>query len=1160
MSKVSRFFKSRRTLVAIGCLFLVALVWLVLGWWLDMDALVCLIATCGVLVLFILYLVIEQAFEKKQSEKLEKSIWEQSEEQKMAVRPEKREEIENLRQELSASIQKLKKSKLGGGRRGTSALYALPWYMIIGPPAAGKTTAIRNSGLEFPFGTDREIQGVGGTRNCDWWFSNSAIILDTAGRYTTEDEDREEWTAFLDILKKNRKRQPINGVMVCISIADLMNARRDELEWHARTIRKRIDELLQQLGVRYPVYLIFTKCDLINGFVEFFEDFGLTQREQVWGCSLTAEQQADPKPRVVFEKEFETLHDAIVEMRLARLTPGIKRETRSRIFAFPMEFLSMKENLAYFVGNVFQPNPYQEAPLFRGFYFTSGTQEGVPIDKVVASIAQAFGLSPEMSEQFNPEIQTKSYFIENLFTDIIIPDDTLVRPTSKTGKTLRYFRVGLISLIVGGLLLFVLGVTQAYFSSKDLLATSSARVANAKTKLSSSAYGLDYFDNLDNVRQEILRLEEKSFFSFSFGMDRRNAMWAPTCNVYFTSLEPFLKERIYKALASRLSDASIDKGELYEFLKAYLLLGDKRDLVDDTQRAFLNGRLSILLAQSFPEASSNARLNALVKEQLQFFLQRLNNDDDDCRIPQMTSSPDLVQRARSAIKLDKSFLVYKGVIGSVGGEPIKISAAPFEGEYVIDPAFTKTGWEKVKELLGEGIEKTLQEQWVLARADAPEEAQEDVNVLRTEVLDLYFKDYEKEWLKPFRSVNLKPYSDLNNAKNTLKDLSDPGTSPIAVLLKKTAEETQLQEVTKSFFDRFAKYTPKLLKGMVNSDKPTTLTVDQQFAGLHALVNGSEGQELQGLLQKFSSLAEEFEQAQNDPTQIAAFAEKTFKGSGGISGLLIEVKTKLEKMKGDPILREGVAKMFTVPLIQTWDVFLKFAQDDLNDRWKTQVFDTYKDGIAKKFPFSSESASDATVQEIDEFFKQGVPAFAKENLKSFCDEKSLDPKLWQGQGIRISSDTRAALRNAKAIGDFFGGQKFSLKFISQNNPDVEKVCIAVGAPDNCFEYDADNYKPTVTQSMFQSGTSTVVIRLIRGTKNLLFFSGDDKVVAEKKEEGDWAWLKFHWSAQPLPGGQFQVVLKTVEGGSDVQVVYSLKPDDAKKFTKAAMSFSCPPQLN
>jgi type VI secretion system protein ImpL len=68
-----------------------------------------------------------------------------------------------------------------GGKR--DYLYTRPWYMIIGPPGAGKTTALINSGLRFPF-ADSALKGVGGTRNLDFWFADEAALVDTAGRYT----------------------------------------------------------------------------------------------------------------------------------------------------------------------------------------------------------------------------------------------------------------------------------------------------------------------------------------------------------------------------------------------------------------------------------------------------------------------------------------------------------------------------------------------------------------------------------------------------------------------------------------------------------------------------------------------------------------------------------------------------------------------------------------------------------------------------------------------------------------------------------------------------------------------------------------------------------------------------------------------------------------
>lgn len=100
-------------------------------------------------------------------------------------------------------------------------LYQLPWYIIVGAPGAGKTTALINSGLEFPLGESigrTALRGVGGTRHCDWWFTQEAVLLDTAGRYTLQESQRardaSEWQTFINLLKRYRTRQPINGVIM----------------------------------------------------------------------------------------------------------------------------------------------------------------------------------------------------------------------------------------------------------------------------------------------------------------------------------------------------------------------------------------------------------------------------------------------------------------------------------------------------------------------------------------------------------------------------------------------------------------------------------------------------------------------------------------------------------------------------------------------------------------------------------------------------------------------------------------------------------------------------------------------------------------------------------------------------------------------------------
>src|SRR5205085_2105799 len=143
----------------------------------------------------------------------------------------------------------------------------------IGAPGSGKTTALVNSGLNFPLeqrSGPGAVRGVGGTRNCDWWFTDEAIFLDTAGRYTTQDSDAASdsagWAEFLALLKKYRKRRPLNGIILTISAQDLMVEGGSARETHVAAARRRLSELTKELRIQLPVYLLVTKVDLVAGF------------------------------------------------------------------------------------------------------------------------------------------------------------------------------------------------------------------------------------------------------------------------------------------------------------------------------------------------------------------------------------------------------------------------------------------------------------------------------------------------------------------------------------------------------------------------------------------------------------------------------------------------------------------------------------------------------------------------------------------------------------------------------------------------------------------------------------------------------------------------------------------------------------------------------
>src|SRR5260370_1257513 len=219
-------------------------------------------------------------------------------------------------------------------------LYDLPWYVIIGPPGAGKTTALVNSGLKFPLSrgaAPAAVAGVGGTRYCDWWFTEEAVLIDTAGRYTTQDSDaksdKESWFSFLDLLKKSRPRQPINGVLIAISIEDILTMSRQDLAAHAEAIRMRLLELHQRLKVSFPVYALFTKVDLVAGFAEYFSYLNEASRRQAWGATF---QTADKNKNLIasIPPQFALLQKRLSEETLDRLQDEPAPPHRVQLFGF----------------------------------------------------------------------------------------------------------------------------------------------------------------------------------------------------------------------------------------------------------------------------------------------------------------------------------------------------------------------------------------------------------------------------------------------------------------------------------------------------------------------------------------------------------------------------------------------------------------------------------------------------------------------------------------------------------------------------------------------------------------------------------------------------------------------------------------------------------
>jgi type VI secretion system protein ImpL len=489
-------------------------------------------------------------------------------------------EVQKLRERFDEAVAALKEQ-----RRSGHSLYDLPWYVIIGAPGSGKTTALLNSGLRFPIEQrvgKGALRGVGGTRNCDWWFTDEAIFLDTAGRYTTQDSDAASdslgWSEFLALLKKHRARRPINGVILTINAHDLIVEGAAAREAHVDAARNRLDELNRELNIQLPVYLMVTKCDLVDGFAEYFEDLAAEGRAQVWGVTFPYEQTVANDAPLAYPAEFDALMTRLNERVYERLEHVRDTRRRAKIFAFPQQMATLRESLTQFVADTFDSRQFAGQVLLRGVYFTSGTQDGTPIDRLLGSIGRTFGAAVRPSSG-----PGKAYFVESLLKDVMIGESGLAG--INRGLEARKAAMQLGAYVAAGLIAVagVLALTVGYNRNRDFLEQTRIEVDGLdKVPPVPVTAAIDRIvPRLDAIRAIVdsaERFRDNTALPLRWGLYQGASIGHSARDAYLRELDTVLMPRVSALIRSRMLQSSSDPQKLHAYFKGYLMLGQPEHL------------------------------------------------------------------------------------------------------------------------------------------------------------------------------------------------------------------------------------------------------------------------------------------------------------------------------------------------------------------------------------------------------------------------------------------------------------------------------------------------------------------------------------------------------------------------------------------------------
>ena len=692
-------------------------------------------------------------------------------------------------------------------------LYQLPWYIIIGPPGAGKTTLLSNSNLHFPlseqFGKEA-LRGVGGTRNCDWWFTNEAILLDTAGRYTTQDSnekvDQTAWLGFLDLLKEHRKQQPINGVIVAVSLSDILQQTQPERLKHAKNIRQRIEELHQQLTINFPIYIMFTKADLVAGFNEFFDDLNKTEREQVWGMTFPfdeATHQASSQAKEnnidvntgfnsdLFKTEFTLLEQRIHRQLLQKLEHERNLKRRQALYIFPQQFSSLQTLLREFLEVSFKSSNFQQNAMLRGVYFSSATQEGSPIDRIMGSLASQFGMGRQSLQNFSAK--GKSFFINHLLSQVIFSESGLAGTNLKLKKKMQWLQsvAGIATVVVS--LIIIMIWFNSYHNNQKIIANYQQEVDKVQQLLARNSSQSDLSAQLpllNKVRQLTASYTDDKTpvpYAARWGLSQRPALAEDMDIKYIQLLRRTLQPHSKQLLEQLIANNQDNAGQLFSLLKVYLFLSGQKpndttipavevdwnkNQRSDPEDSQLDRHFMALLGNS---SSENFTLNKKLVQQSRTKLENANltelaYENLKNRYLHPKEAPDFKIIQQDGLReINQSFLRKSNKEWSDG----------------IPGLFTKKGFYDVfLAHYTEAVDDLQKDSWVLGKASYAVSGSIEQSVLKS-----YQADYIKYWDDLIADLSIRSLGDKAQSIAILEPLTPDGNNLIFKLLQAIKAET-----------------------------------------------------------------------------------------------------------------------------------------------------------------------------------------------------------------------------------------------------------------------------------------------------------------------------------------------------------------------------------
>lgn len=1053
--------------------------------------------------------------------------------------------------------------KTAAGKKNRDYLYSRPWYVIVGPPGAGKTTALLHSGLRFPF-SDQAFKGVGGTRNLDFLFADEAVLVDTAGRYTSQDSDAavdaQGWGRFLGLLKKHRPLQPINGVIVAIGVDELIRGDRQSIDNHAHAVRRRLAELRRTLEVQAPVYVLLTKADLLAGFVEYFDDLDVEGRRAVLGHTFEAGLTRPTGERLA--TAFDELAAQVSARQAKRLAEEPDAARRALLLGFPAQIATLRARLMRFLDGAFVAGDEPSGQL-RGFYLTSGVQEGAPLDRILSGMAQVYDQPRHVGQGSG-----RAYFLNRLLGEVMFPEAGMVSTDPAARKRQRAQLTGALAGI-GALSLLILvawgvsfarnrGFQDALFgkaqAAQSVIKDSGIDLKEVKGDDASLDKSIDALNQLRNLpggyaeRQAGGPPLTMRFGLYQSGHSRQAE------ESYREGLRRVLLPRLLLQLEQNIGGNLNDPLTVYEPLKVYLMLGGLGPLDRKTIDAWAD---TYWANEAYPGADQTG-----LRTQLKQHLAVLLEDENMAGVwPERRPPLDggLIQTARAAVQqmslAERAYAILRQKAaaangpdwqagGSVlaSGDAQAFANGPDVLQLSVPFFFTRTGYERAYQAGLASVQGDLQKDlWVMGQDAETGSIREQIGSVRGGVAQLYARDYIDAWEKVIAA--LQPADYFGDSKAMAAITNTP--SPLQMILREVRKNTSFAGGSRAAAGMAGTAIATKL-GRAAALAPASQgfdagrEIETHFLQVHSFVGDGKG--TAGLDMFLADLK-----------QASLAIEQARLSGGGLGAEAAQAATAaaIAKVNQSAAQAPGQLQSFIGQMAQGGgQAQVGAATGAVADEYAQRVLPACRLATQDRYPFFSASTNDLNTVQAQQVFGLGgtLDQFVGQRLAPILDTSGPVWRWRDGDPVAAALDPASPdeFEKAQEVRDLIAaGITLRVELVSLVGIDAATF----QGGEASFRFDATQKGPRQIRWSAQGGYPEASVGLLKGTEQARTY----------KEDGVWALFRLIDKARRENAGPTAFLATFGEGGQTATFRIILQ-DERNPFSKGGLwTFRCPTQL-